>query len=229
MYQTAFFQKIRSVIRLLGLNKLFSKLFIRKDYEAYFVKSLLSKINERDIVYDVGANRGFYTKLFLSKAVNGKIFAFEPIPSNYESIKKLKLADGNLNIIALALGSSKGKVSMSIGSDDLQATSHINTANSADDIEVDVDTIDNFTLENNATPNVIKIDVEGYELEVLKGMKNTLMNKNLKVVALEIHFELLEKFGYIKAPSQITNMLKTNNFKVKWVDPSHIIATRDLK
>ncbi|MBS4034988.1 MAG: FkbM family methyltransferase [Ignavibacterium sp.] len=229
MYQTAFFQKIRSLIRRAGLNKLFSNLFIRKDYEAYFVRSLLSIINERDIIYDVGANRGFYTKLFLSKAVNGKVFAFEPIPSNYESIKKLKLTEGNLNIFTLALGSSRGKVSMSIGSDDLKATSHINTDKTDDDIEVEIDTIDNFILDNNPTPNVIKIDVEGYELEVLNGMKNTLTDKSLKVVALEIHFELLEKFGYRKAPLQIIDMLKTNNFKIKWVDPSHIIATRDIK
>ena len=76
------------------------------------------------------------------------------------------------------------------------------------------------------SPNVIKIDVEGYELDVILGMRNLLSNKSLKAIGIEIHFAILEENGNGNAVKTIIHNLKNSNFKVKWLDPSHIIAIR---
>ena len=75
-------------------------------------------------------------------------------------------------------------------------------------------------------PNFIKIDVEGYESDVIKGMADLLKEPELRTLAIEIHFALLEERGLREAPRDIVAELKQNNFTVCWTDPSHIVATR---
>jgi FkbM family methyltransferase len=226
MYDNKLILKLRSYARRIGLTKVLSKLFTRKDYEAFFEKAILSLIKENDTIYDIGANRGFYTKKFLLKAATGKVFAFEPVPECNKIISALLPFYNNLTVYPFALSSNNGVLPMSIGNDKLNATSKLKTERGESDILVTVKTLDNVIQENNFVPNVIKIDVEGYELEVLKGMTATLKNKNVMVIAIEVHFNLLANNGQGDAPKQIVNTLKQNNFKVKWIDPSHIIATR---
>ncbi|GIW68009.1 MAG: hypothetical protein KatS3mg096_877 [Candidatus Parcubacteria bacterium] len=226
MYQEKLFIKLRSFLRKTGFTKCLAKFYIKKDYEAKFENSLLALIKENDIIYDIGANRGFYTKKFLLKATAGKVFAFEPVPECNVVISDLLPLYKNLVVYPFALSSNNGEFPMSIGNDKLNATSKLKTERGENDILVTVKTLDNVIQENKTVPNVIKIDVEGYELEVLKGMKATLKNEKVMVVAIEVHFKLLENNGQKDAPHQIVNTLTQNNFKVKWIDPSHIIATR---
>ena len=73
-------------------------------------------------------------------------------------------------------------------------------------------------------PNLIKIDVEGYELNVLKGASKTLLSGELKHVFIEIHFLLLQKMGQPFAPNEIRKLLTKSGFKVKYLDSNHIHA-----
>jgi len=226
MYDNKHILKLRSIARRAGLTKVLSKLYAKKDYEAIFEKALLEIIKSTDTIYDIGANRGFYTKKFLSIATSGKVLAFEPVPENNIFISNLLPSYKNLKVYPLALGSDNGTLPMSIGNDKLNATSKLKTEKAENDILVTVKKLDSFIEENDTIPNVIKIDVEGFELEVIKGMSITLRNDQVNVIAIEVHFKLLQENGYNNAPKEIVNILKQNEFKVKWVDPSHIIATR---
>jgi hypothetical protein len=75
-------------------------------------------------------------------------------------------------------------------------------------------------------PDVVKIDVEGYEYEVLKGMPQILSSAKLECVFLEVHFSILRKRGIRNAPKSIVRMLTEAGFAVHWVDPSHLVASR---
>ncbi len=226
MYQSYFLQKFRTVLRNIGLSKLIGRILAKKNYEEVFETGLLLHIKDTDIIYDIGANRGFYTKKFLTKATLGQVFAFEPVPENNQRISLLQAAYHNLSIYPIALGSDRGAYPMSIGTDNLKATSSLKTKKEDSDIVVSVETLDNIVAQNFFIPNVIKIDVEGFELEVLKGMEQTIKNGQVCVIAMEVHFELLKKMDYNNAPKLIINILERNGFKVNWVDPSHILAIR---
>jgi len=227
MYENDHIIKLRSIARRIGLTKVLSKFFVKNGYEILFDNALMSLIKENDVIFDIGANRGFYTEKFLKKVVGGMVYAFEPVPENNSIVSNLKTSFSNLSVCNTALGSKPGTFYMSIGDDKLKATSRITKLHSENDLLINVDTIDNIIEKGYAIPNVIKIDVEGFELEVIKGMSSTLRNHELHVIAIEVHFKLLEEDGFSDAPHQIVNILKQNEFKVKWVDPSHIIATRN--
>jgi hypothetical protein len=77
------------------------------------------------------------------------------------------------------------------------------------------------------TPNVIKIDVEGYELEVIEGLPRVLSSKELRSVFVEVHFSLLHNRKLDRAPAAILQTLRRHGFQVHWVDPSHIGARRN--
>ncbi len=73
-------------------------------------------------------------------------------------------------------------------------------------------------------PNVIKIDVESFEEEVLKGLDRTLTRPELRSVLVEVHFAQLEQRGQMYAPARIEELLRGKGFKVVWLDPSHLAA-----
>jgi hypothetical protein len=76
------------------------------------------------------------------------------------------------------------------------------------------------------TPNVVKVDVEGFEEEVIEGMGDMLASPDLRSVMVEVHFSKLEQRGKLTAPSRIQKSLDRRGFRTKWVDASHLYATR---
>jgi hypothetical protein len=75
-------------------------------------------------------------------------------------------------------------------------------------------------------PDVVKIDVEGYELEVVEGLSKALSSGQVRSVFIEVHFALLHGRKLDKAPAAILQRLRQHGFSVRWVDPSHIGARR---
>ena len=71
----------------------------------------------------------------------------------------------------------------------------------------------------------MKIDVEGFEYEVISGMQTTLNAAQCRAVFCELHFEVLEKRGLRQNPARIVKRLRSLGFaKVRWLDASHISA-----
>jgi hypothetical protein len=75
-------------------------------------------------------------------------------------------------------------------------------------------------------PEVLKVDVEGYELEVLRGFGDLLHSSALRAVFVEVHFALLHERGLDAAPATICSLLESAGFKVRWPDISHIAGIR---
>lgn len=96
-------------------------------------------------------------------------------------------------------------------------------ANTAETIKVAVTRGDALIENKNLPyPSVIKIDVEGYEEEVLKGLLATLTRPECRAVFCEMHFTLLAERGEKYAPIRIQKLLKDAGFKTTWVDASHL-------
>ena len=78
-------QVLRRISRKLGLNRLVGALIHRSDYEHHFSTAMLKAIQAGDIIWDVGANIGYYTKQFSELVgVSGRVFGFEPSHENFE-------------------------------------------------------------------------------------------------------------------------------------------------
>ena len=141
------------------------------------------------VFVDVGANIGYYT-LIASKLVGsqGRIYSIEPVPSTATILKaNVKLNNClNVSIYNVAIWSSKGTLTLRIPGTwyGLASVSRYGV-----NIAVNSITLDEL-LKNEASIDCIKIDVEGAELEVLRGAKDVL--KRTKYLVIEISHNVNE-------------------------------------
>lgn len=214
--------------RTFGLNKVIASCLLGKGYEAKYDNGFSATLKQGDCVWDVGANVGYYTRSFADRVGDaGAVFAFEPSPVNYLRLSAACATLKNVRPLQSGLGSENGKLTFQQGADDLGATSRVVEFFAANAVVVDIRSGSSLIAEGDALPpNAIKIDVEGFELEVLLGLGKHLSSPALHSIGIEVHFGILKSRGMADAPSQIENLLQSHGFVVKWPDSSHILATR---
>lgn len=217
---------LRNIGRSIGINK-FISLFFQKKYEKNYRQTLIKFIKRGDIVWDIGANRGYYTRIFSGKVgTKGHVYAFEPDPYNFKKFKSNCSALNNVTLFKFALGDEDGKAFLIRGKDLSGTTSKISISEKKG---IPVDIFSGKTLIEKKiaeVPNIIKIDVEGYELEVLKGFGEFIKKPVISVIGVEIHFGILKKNRIPETPREIEILLKNSGFKVLWTDFSHIVGVR---
>jgi len=223
------FIALRTIARKAGLNRLIGRLRPNQGYEFTFDDAIFSHLREGDIVWDVGANVGYYTKRFAETVgPSGMVFAFEPFPDTAARLCENLEGVSNYALVPAALGAECGTVTMQTGSDALGATNRIVDDSQDGDVTIQIETGDNVIISGRAdAPTCIKIDTEGFELDVLRGMGALIEETpTLRALFIEVHFGLLAERGIPKAPIMIEQMLKKNGFETTWVDSSHIVAVR---
>ena len=146
--------------------------------ERYIATKLLKIIKPGDVCWDVGANIGFYTCLLAARVGNnGAVVAFEPASRTYGYLKENVSLNRFTNVTVLnkALGDKQEQRELYYSEAGLaEGTASLKYADGrAASERVTLDTIDNLSPEL-PTPNFIKIDVEGYQLEVLHGAEHCL-------------------------------------------------------
>jgi len=216
---------LRNVGRKIGVNSSIAKLILGAEYEHSYDKALSQQIHSGDCIWDIGANIGHYTGLFANAVgPHGRVIAFEPSPVNYSQLESQPYSLDNVELHQMAVGDVDSHVCFGQGKDELGATSKVV---SDSDLKVKMRT-GRSLLENDQLrfPNIIKIDVEGYELEVLRGFGHLLSNPKLHAIGIEVHFQLLSQRGSPSAPKQIESILRDFGFELRWADPSHLIGTR---
>jgi FkbM family methyltransferase len=218
---------LRKMARGLGLTRPLARLRGSRKYEQAFDEALFSTLQAGDVVWDVGANIGYYTRRF-AQAVgpDGHVVAFEPFPTTAERLRAHMQAISNYTLQMTALGAEAGRVMMEAGEDAMATTSRI-VADTGKGVTVWISTGDDLIRrEDIPVPTVLKIDTEGFELDVLRGMTDLLSKPQLRAIFVEVHFGLLSERGQPKAPADIERLLRVAGFTTRWVDPSHIAAER---
>ena len=167
-----------------SLPKVLFEQYIRDIYEKYY------KVKRGDIVIDGGAHIGLFTvKAGQAVGDEGMVIAIEPEPDNLKFLKRNIEANELTNVVIIGEGvwSRKDRLKLSI-KNSTDTHTFLGRKDAIGFIEVEVDTVDNI-LRGLGIMRIdfIKMDIEGAEIEALKGMKETLQNTDVKLAIAAYH------------------------------------------
>ncbi len=164
------------------------------------------------VVYDIGAHQGYYSLLSSTLAGEpGMVIAFEPSPDNLARLRRhLELNDcKNVRVIEIAVSDREGTARF-----ETRAGSGVGHLSNDGPLEVRTTRLDALA-EELPRPDVIKIDVEGAELDVLRGGLKTIESAR-PVIFLSVHSEELK--------TQCTEFLAKLNYTLSQVEPMELLA-----
>jgi len=182
-------------------------------------------------VLDVGAHHGESISFFLKNFNVNKIYSFEPSKPNYKMLcqnmnlrkeqikKKIQLYNYGLGLLKTKTFLNQFKESSSSTIQNLNLDSNymkkkmkilnLNQQNMYEKVEIEVDTLKNFLNNFSSTVDILKIDTEGYELNVIKGAEEKI--KIIKCIYFEHHYDDMITKDYTF--SDINDYLVKKNFK----------------
>lgn len=159
-------------------------------------KYLKKQAHKNLLCFDVGGNIGDYTEKLLEFNKDTIVHTFEPDPKNWKILNE-KQFFGKVVLNQLALGETQGRLRLYQG--DVFSSFHHSSFNDNGVVDVEVDTLDNYCRINNITRiDLLKIDVEGHELSVLKGASNLLSNYCVRNIQFEFGSPALAARVYFK-------------------------------
>jgi FkbM family methyltransferase len=182
-----------------------------------FIEILYNNYQIENII-DIGANIGYHS-LYFSKHVKNKVYAFEPHPQVFNVLENnIKLNNiENINIINKCVGDKDGTVFMS-KLNLLNESNHgdIHILNKKSDYQIESIKLDDYKFND---IDLIKIDVQGYELMVLNGGIQTILN-NKPIIIIEIEQHQLN-LTHTKS-QEIINFFNNNEYEVYLLNYSYL-------
>ncbi len=201
-----------------NINKLsiiFHECYENKNYDINtngesFILKKLSKSNNLDCIFDIGANKGDYSMISRKISSRAKVFAFEPIYDTYQSLK-LNVRNKDIFTYNFAFGQKNGVSLINVYEEDT-LSSMVGFQNEFlnkeyKKVEIDLKTGNLFLSENPKIKeiSILKIDTEGFENKVLEGFNDFL--DIVKVIQFEYGLANLSSkyflFDYFKDYSHI--------------------------
>jgi FkbM family methyltransferase len=174
-------------------------------------------LHQGDVVLDIGANIGYYALLESYLVGNkGMVYAVEPVTDNFTLLSKNIRFNGISNIEAtqVAMGDENKTATMFLSHKPNWHTLSETSARTKGFVgveDVQLTTIDNF-LRGRRKPDIIRMDVEGYELQILKGSSETL--KKGMPLLIEVHSWAMDVSSFFK-------ILRENAYFARYVIFEH--------
>ena len=151
-------------------------------------------------IFDVGANRGQSLAEYGKWFSQASVYCFEPNPRLIEYIKQVadEIRGVRATIFPIALGSENGSAQFNEFSDDgvssfLEPEDFLAPLNTESwllesNYLVQINTIDGIVNEIGSSPDILKIDTQGFDLEVLRGGAKTLSAQGISIIGVECYF-----------------------------------------
>lgn len=169
-------------------------------------------------VLDVGAWQGDSVRLFHDLFPGARIYSFEPLPDCFAKLQELEKSVPDFKAFNFAIGDKSGKIQINRSSFS-PSSSLLKMESAHKEVfpftagetveEVEIRTLDSVTGELDLTPDVLmKIDVQGFEENVIKGAEQTL--KKVKILIVELSFVQLYAGGPMF--DRIYTLLKEHGF-----------------
>lgn len=145
---------------------------------------VLHALRPGDLFMDVGANVGVYS--ILAGGVGAQVIAIEPVPDTFDTLMdNIHLNDFEDRVVAHNIGLSSKVGELHFSTQHGPENRVIDDSNSEPAVSVPVNCLENLVREE--LPKVVKIDAEGYELEIIKGAQGLLYHPNVLAVILELN------------------------------------------
>jgi FkbM family methyltransferase len=223
-------------------NRVEGAMYFRR-YEPDVLKLFAEILSEGDVAVDIGANVGF-TAAMMAKSVgkSGTIHCFEPGSVPFKRLARFA-DDANANgyqIVTYNMGASHEKSTVQLNTSKVDNPGWLtmvpglmSEASFSHSETIEVDRVDELLIESNIAPKLIKIDVEGAELGVIKGLTALFEKKILPAVICEVApnaypylgfdlaylFDLMNKFGYVPTDTfgkPITSISFQDTINIIW-------------
>lgn len=216
-----FFWRVSRKILLILRNENYSK---KKYNGEFWVINEIIKLNPSDVdgvYFDVGAFKGEWTynlkKILGAEFLKNQIYLFEPSPYAYSFLKKEMSKFTNLNIQNVALSSSRSKTPFfyneSLDGTNSFSNSHfIESDLSKKKIFIKTYSIDEFVSRKGLKKvNYIKCDVEGFDLEVIKGAEKCFDDEKINFFQFEYNHRWINNRSFLK---DVFNFFDKKNYKI---------------
>lgn len=191
-----FLRKFNVEIHGLGYLQSLSKNEFKNHEDLVYTK--VFKKNEKITIFDVGANQGLIISKFISLFPNATIHAFEPYQPYASLLNQQFYSNPNIKINTIGISNNKGEqlfnINKSIDTSSLlhskktglNSDEQVKTVNQ---INISLTTIDEYLKNEEAQRiNILKLDIQGSELNALRGAEIALKNKNIDIIFTEAYF-----------------------------------------
>jgi FkbM family methyltransferase len=138
-------------------------------------------------VFDVGAHRGEIARHFAGIFPSATIYAFEPVAALFGQLQRSTANEARIRPFPLAMGREPGAASIHLGEGPATNSSILHQVSDTGRTEtIQIESLSNFAeKENIGTIDFLKIDTEGYELEVLAGAEPLLRQQRIRMIYAE--------------------------------------------
>jgi len=171
-----------------------------KTDDPFLAQRLLFENKDKLVIFDIGAYIGKVSQTYMEIFSGADIYSFEPFLDSFTQLSELASgANGKIKTVNVAVSENIGKVRFNVNND-LTCNSvfarpknagkyYSPKAEHMKQIEVDTNTIDNFCKINGVNHiDILKIDVEGAELNVFKGARQMFLKNDISIVYTEVMF-----------------------------------------
>lgn len=148
-----------------------------------------------NVLFDVGANVGQTRRYFRFHLPDARIYSFEPVQATFQQLKNSVAGDANCVLENMALGDEAGEKTIRLFDGDMTVLNSLrddvmnNAANAREEI-ITIDTLDHYcSVKHIKKIDLLKIDTEGFEINVLKGAAQMLKDGHISFVYCETGFQ----------------------------------------
>ncbi len=198
-------------------------------YEPDEAAMFLRLLGPAPVVFDIGANIGWYTLHIAKRFPDATVHAFEPVPATYAQLCRNVAYNGVTNVHTYNFGLSDADKEVSFFVDPHQSGS-ASAANLTERADVDrvscrLTTLDRFVAERGLAVSAIKCDVEGAELFVYKGGLETL-REHRPLIFTELLRKWAAKFSY--HPNEVIELLAGLGYQCFTAHGGHLVELPHL-
>lgn len=194
------------------------------DKEEQTLDWIADRIQPGDVFYDIGGHIGIYSCLIGSLDESINVVSFEPLPANANRIREnAELNNLSVKVVEVALSDDNDEVELYTNSSQVGKGKASLQGNGTETIFIEATKTDDLIASNLIPePNVIKIDVEGAELDVLSGMETLLKKDHCHSIVVEVH-------SWEASVREVKNKLREFEYNTNIIDMenrNHVVGVK---